>query len=238
MANWSYPLRGPFRDINDADLELGPCDFCGESENTAVISRVPCKNCKKIVCWKCADCGVYGSLYDFQNFVHRSSKKGKGVYLLPESCPDCQEISWWEKYSTNKGGSETAFQPPFPTTPPKRVIETKISRYDLEAVQSLRLEAIRVAESILSEKTGIIEGARILAAISYKLDFIEPNTDFLVFVAISSETDHLPVGKERELWAKSALQQKDDEIKQVEDFHKETVFSACRALIEKWGKNK
>jgi len=99
MANWSS-LRGPFRDINDTDLKLGCCDFCGKSENTDVISRVLCESCKKVVCWECADCGVYSSLHDFQYFIHRRTQ-GKEVYLLAESCPNCQETSWWEKHTAS-----------------------------------------------------------------------------------------------------------------------------------------
>jgi hypothetical protein len=225
MSNWSSPLRGPFRDINDNDLNLGHCDFCGKSENTDVISRVPCENCKKVVCWECADCGVYGSLHDFQYFVHRHSANGKEVYILAESCPDCQETSWWEKYSAPHKINHAIN---------RKVIETRANQYNLEEVQSTWIEAVKVAENILSGKIGIIEGARELTAISYKLDSVETETDFLVFIATASETDHLPVGKERQFWAKSALQEKDIEIKQAENYHKENIFSACRVLLEKW----
>jgi len=87
---------------------------------------------------------------------------------------------------------------------------------------------------MLSGKVGIIEGARKLTAISYRLNLVETETDFLVFIATASETDHLPIGKERDLWAKSALQEKDIEIKQAENYHKENIFLACRVLLEKW----
>ncbi len=117
---------------------------------------------------------------------------------------------------------------------PRKIIEISFNRYNLEEVQSIRTKVVNTAESILSGKTGIIEGARILTAISHKLDLVETDTDFLVFIATASETDHLPVGEERGVWAKSALQEKDIEIKQAENYHKEKIFSACRILIEKW----
>ncbi|MCB9110106.1 MAG: DUF2489 domain-containing protein [Anaerolineales bacterium] len=241
MTNWSSPLRGPFRDINDTDLKLGGCDFCGKSENTDVISRAPCENCKKVVCWECADCGVYSSLHDFQYFIHRHTLHGKEVYILAESCPNCQETSWWERYTASSKNNQTInsigdvdFQPGGQSVLPRKIVETPFNRYNLEEVESTKTEAIKTAENILSGKTGIIEGARILTAISHKLDSVERDSDFLVFIATASETDHLPVGKERELWAKAALQEKDIEIKQAENFHKENIFSACRALLEKW----
>jgi hypothetical protein len=37
-----------------------------KNENTGVISRALCQNCKKVVCWEWADCGVHSSLSDFQ----------------------------------------------------------------------------------------------------------------------------------------------------------------------------
>jgi hypothetical protein len=241
MTNWSSPLRGPFHDIDDKELNLGRCDFCGRSENTDVISRAPCENCKKVVCWECADCGVYGSLHDFQYFIHRHSAHGREVYILSESCPDCQETSWWEKYTTPRKSNhainsegETVFQPAGQTEFHRKVIETRANQYNLEEVQSVWAEAVKVAENILSGEVGIIEGARKLTAISYRLDSAETETDFLVFMATASETDYLPVGKERELWVKSALQEKDVEIMQAENYHKENILSACRVLIEKW----
>lgn len=94
----SNPLRGPFRSIRDVDLCFGPCAFCGKRENSEVISRAPCESCGQIVCWECADCGVFGSLHDFQSFVFRHTKGGDDVYLRAENCPACQEISWMDKY--------------------------------------------------------------------------------------------------------------------------------------------
>jgi hypothetical protein len=237
MTNWSSPLRGPFRDINDKDLKLGRCDFCGKSENTDVISRAPCEDCKKVVCWECADCGVYGSLLDFQNFIHRHTIRGKEVYILAESCPNCQETSWWEKYTATSKNNQTInnigdIESVEHAELPRKIIEISFNRYDLEEVQSIRTKVVNTAENILSGKTGIIEGARILTAISHKL--VETDTDFLVFIATASETDHLPVGEERGVWAKSALQEKNIEIKQAENYHKEKIFSACRIMIEKW----
>ncbi len=101
MTNWSSPLRGPFRDINDKDLKLGRCDFCGKSENTDVISRAPCEDCKKVVCWECADCGVYGSLLDFQNFIHRHT------YAVKKSISSLRVVPIAKKL---RGGKSTPHQ--------------------------------------------------------------------------------------------------------------------------------
>ena len=65
-----------------------------------MITRVPCESCGRVVCWKCADCGVFASLSDFQHFIHRRKALGSDVYILAESCPNCQETTWWAKYSS------------------------------------------------------------------------------------------------------------------------------------------
>jgi hypothetical protein len=59
------------------------------------------------VCAECADCGVYSSLHDFQYFIHRHTAQGKEVYILAESCPNCQETSWWEKHTASHKSNQT-----------------------------------------------------------------------------------------------------------------------------------
>ncbi len=64
-----------------------------------------------------------------------------------------------------------------------------------------RDKALEGARSILQGKLGIIEGARLLSNLAHDLvpDWaVDP--DFVVFRSLDSETDHLPVGAERQLW--------------------------------------
>jgi hypothetical protein len=102
VIDFTSNLRGPFRNIHDEKLNFGSCDFCGEKNNSKKeITRVPCETCGRVVCWKCADCGVFSSLSDFQSFVYRHKPYGRDVYLLAESCPNCQEMTWWKKYGSS-----------------------------------------------------------------------------------------------------------------------------------------
>lgn len=87
-------LRGPFRDAADGDLGLGLCGFCGAVAVTDVISRVPCEGCGRVVCWHCADCGVFGSLSDFQWFVYQREGPPPVYFLLRENCPSCQTVDF------------------------------------------------------------------------------------------------------------------------------------------------
>lgn len=66
-------------------------------------------------------------------------------------------------------------------------------------------------------------------------DELEP--DFLLFVGIDSETDHLPLGAARDYWAKAALAAKDLEIEEAEAFYRESTLVACRRLVERFGRD-
>ena len=51
------------------------------------------------------------------------------------------------------------------------------------------------------------------------------------FVAIESETEDLPLGSERRLWASEALIVKDAEAAEYRELVRNVVFSALRALL-------
>jgi len=56
----------------------------------------------------------------------------------------------------------------------------------------------------------------------------------MVFVAIESETDHLPLGPVRQYWAKDSLTKKDDEIHAVDLFYREQALTAAQNIIHKY----
>lgn len=108
-------------------------------------------------------------------------------------------------------------------------------RYDLEARALIQRRAIAVAEAILRGDVGIIEGARQLSALAH--DLVEDwrvDPDFLVMGALDSETDHLPVGKARELWDPGALKEKDALVQRIEAEARHNVEQACRNIIRRF----
>ena len=90
-----------------------------------------------------------------------------------------------------------------------------------------------ICEAIKSEKISIIAASRILNSIRFELSE-ENDEDFMFFVRVDSETDHLPVDWERKNWNKEALERKDREIEKYELFYKDEAFSACEKLIERF----
>lgn len=97
----------------------------------------------------------------------------------------------------------------------------------------LQGKVIAICEVILSEEIGIISGSRKLKGLS-RLISDDHDEDFMIFIAVDSETDHLPVDWERKNWSIEALQRKDLEIEEYEKDFKEIVFSACKKLMKRF----
>jgi hypothetical protein len=110
------------------------------------------------------------------------------------------------------------------------------NRFDLEMVERTRARAADVASAILRGELGIIEGARLLSDMSsYLVEDWVSDPDFRVFGALDSETDHLPVGAQRELWDPDALRERDAAVARIERSASEAVFTACRNVVARFG---
>lgn len=92
---------------------------------------------------------------------------------------------------------------------------------------------VSTAHAILTNEIGIIEGARKLCDCRFRVK-AEDDKDFLFFVGLESETDHLPIGKVQKYWKPTALKNKQEEIASVEKFYAEKAFTACNNLIVKY----
>lgn len=93
----------------------------------------------------------------------------------------------------------------------------------------LRGKIVGICEAVICEEIGIIAAARRLWRLGIELGADDSN--FEVFVAIDSETDHLPVDIERQNWSSEALQAKDAEILEYGKRYKSEVINACKNLI-------
>jgi hypothetical protein len=97
-----------------------------------------------------------------------------------------------------------------------------------------KAQVIEIANKVLANQIGIIEGARELAHLRWQVTDDEFDPDFIPFVAVDSETDALPIGEERVYWASKVLVEKDQEIKEADDFYREKILAACRILIARF----
>jgi Protein of unknown function (DUF2489) len=97
-----------------------------------------------------------------------------------------------------------------------------------------RREAASVAQAILDSKITIIEGARLLSRLRHRTGVDLSDPDFLTFVSIDSQTDHLPFGEARRYWAAEPLAKLDQEIAECEAFFREKAFGSCAQLVSRF----
>lgn len=89
------------------------------------------------------------------------------------------------------------------------------------------------ALDLLESRLGVIETARVMLPLAYWTK-VQNEPEFLLFRAIASETDDLPVGDVRAHWAADALEREDVRIEAAEKFWREQALSAAEKLIERY----
>jgi hypothetical protein len=99
-----------------------------------------------------------------------------------------------------------------------------------------KTESVRTARAIVSGELGILEGCIRLASLAHDLilDW-RIDADFVVFGAVASEVDNLPLGAVRSRWNLEALARADLAIERYTQVVKEQVLAACRNVISRFG---
>lgn|ERR1700754_3135028 len=98
-----------------------------------------------------------------------------------------------------------------------------------------RSRLVSVAQAMLDGNLSFFEGARQVLAIKSRLSGLaDRDPDFDVFVAIQSETDHLPLNEYRSLWSSSALAALEPEFLRTEEWARPFASLASRNLIARF----
>jgi hypothetical protein len=100
---------------------------------------------------------------------------------------------------------------------------------DRRASEPEHRRARDVAQAVLDGRTTVLEAVRALVSLAHT-DAIADVEDRRLIIAIESETDHLPVGVVRKLWAPDALKEKDVEIARAEELYRADFFVTCRRI--------
>lgn len=112
---------------------------------------------------------------------------------------------------------------------------TEINPHNESDVLRKKREVVDLARRMIEGSVGVIEGSRKLASIRHDLEFLGSFDDFNAFVAVDSETDHLPVAPSvRGQWSENALTRADVEIDKYERAFRPDVQQACIALIRRF----
>ena len=102
-----------------------------------------------------------------------------------------------------------------------------------ESLSPLAHEIVLTCRQMLSRQLGVLAASRQIKSLAFRLHgdrFVHEM--FGLFIAIDSETDHLPVGPERRHWAADALASKDVEIHRYEESWRQDAFEAARKIIQ------
>ena len=103
--------------------------------------------------------------------------------------------------------------------------------YNEEHRQAASRDVVSLARNILGGELGVVAGARRLCWMYREVGVEVNDPDFVFFVAVNSETDHLPLGEVRKLWNPEALRVKDAELAAYEARKRDEAFEICRRLI-------
>jgi hypothetical protein len=96
-------------------------------------------------------------------------------------------------------------------------------------------EAVEIARRILTGEVGVIAGCRALTALSDSvvLDWAV-DQDFVVFGAVESESDALPLEDQQNNWEGTAYDAKQLEVRRYESQVRDDVLKACRSLVDRF----
>jgi hypothetical protein len=81
-----------------------------------------------------------------------------------------------------------------------------------EFVRSIHSQIVATAQAMLNREISCLAGTRKLAALRHDAGVRDDDPDFMVFVAIDSDTDALPIGAARAYWREDALARLEPEI--------------------------
>lgn len=88
-----------------------------------------------------------------------------------------------------------------------------------------------MASALAQRSLPLLAGIRALSSLSRTLETEVDDPDFSLFVAIDSETDHLPNAEARALSSGAWLKQCDRELAEVERVHGSAINAACERLL-------
>jgi hypothetical protein len=107
-----------------------------------------------------------------------------------------------------------------------------INETELEVRQRL----VSLANAMLEGTLSFFEGAPKVHELKDKVGGVaDRDEDFDAFLVIQSETDHLPLEKQKHLWSKNSIANLEQEFKKTEEWAGEFAPQACKNIIARFG---
>ena len=98
----------------------------------------------------------------------------------------------------------------------------------------LQSKIVSAAQGLLSGTSDFLETVRSLSALRFEVSADGHDPDFLLFLAIDSETDHLPSPKTTPHCSQEWLAQSEQEKQNVVAFYEADVKAACEQLLKRF----
>lgn len=99
--------------------------------------------------------------------------------------------------------------------------------------------AVELAKKMLTKELSFFEGAVRIAPLRFDIAGVDQyDDDFIAFVGISSETDHLPLEAQRTLWNPTVLKELEPEFVRIEEWASTFAVEACENIIKRFDCNK
>ena len=92
----------------------------------------------------------------------------------------------------------------------------------------------RLRAELLQASFHYSTGARRIASLRFEIEGCERDQDYVVFVVIDSETDHIPKTAARSLCTQSWLEKCDAELRDIGVFYERQIKDACNNLIARF----
>jgi hypothetical protein len=89
------------------------------------------------------------------------------------------------------------------------------------------------AKDLLDGKISVIEAAQALQSLAL-LTKAQQDPDLSVFIRLCGDLIGLPIGRERSLWAKHALEREDVKIRAIEQRWKPVALASAHRLVERY----
>jgi hypothetical protein len=100
--------------------------------------------------------------------------------------------------------------------------------------RSVRQQIVSTARAMLEGRLSFLLGSRVLAPLRPQSEATRYDQDFLIFVAISSQTNALPLDTVPNDWDQHILTRLEPEIQGAERWASTVGADACRSLIARF----
>lgn len=101
-------------------------------------------------------------------------------------------------------------------------------------LRAARKAVVDAALGLADGTVPFVEGVRQLAALRFEVSRLDHDPNFTLFVAIASESDHLPPHELRSQCAPAWVEQCDREAREIEVLHRQQVRAACARLVDRF----